>query len=142
MRWNLDNIYKAFYSDEFQKDLGKLQILIKEINKYVDEYLDDLEDAAIKIQTYLKMNNEYRSIYLRLQSYAELRTSIDGQDEEAINMVDKIETINSEIIISFTAFTKWIKDIPDIETVIGSSLYLIKHSFGKIAKFLTKFLES
>jgi len=129
MRWNLDNIYKAFYSDEFQKDLGELQILIKEINKYVDEYLDDLEDAAIKIQTYLKMNNEYRSIYLRLQSYAELRTSIDGQDDEAINMVDKIDTINNEIITSFTAFTKWIKDIPDIETVIGSSLYLLEHRF-------------
>lgn len=78
MRWNLDNIYKSFYSDEFQKDVARLQVSVKEINKWVEEYLDNMENAAIKIETYLKINNEYRSIYLRLQSYAELMASIDG----------------------------------------------------------------
>lgn len=129
MNWDLNNIYTSFESERFKTDRNTLSDYLTNINTWVDDNLIHVNDATNKLHKFLKLNNEYRTIYLRLHCYTYLLVSIDGENAQAMNMLDELENKNDELAKSSTIFTKWLSNIPNIEEIICSDPYILEHEF-------------
>jgi len=129
LTWNLDNIYTSFDSEEFKDDMEQLEKYIDNIDKLnINNWRND-ENSVSKIEEFLRLNNEYKKLYLKVSTYACLIMSADFQNIEAANILDNIENKNSNLAESFVRFTRWLKDVKDLDEIIDKSKYLLEHKF-------------
>ena len=54
LNWSLKEIYDGFECDEFKTDLQTLDILIKDINMWVDFLLTDKKYEVENLENYIK----------------------------------------------------------------------------------------
>lgn len=129
MKCNLKNIYSSIDSENFKADFSKLNTHIDNVNLWSDKNFNINDNFTKKIEKFLKFYNEYRNLYLKLYCYIYLLISLNGQNIEAMNMLDKLEEKNDEFMKSVVIFTKWLKDIKNLDEIIDSSKYLLEHKF-------------
>jgi len=129
LTWNLDTLYSSFNSEKFRSDEELLNQDITNLNKWALKNLKDTNNAASKIQDFLGLYNEYKSLYCCLYSYAELNSCSDSSNIEAMSMLDDIECKNSLVTASFVKFNKWLKSLTNIDELIDTSPTLIEHRF-------------
>lgn len=80
LKWNLDNIYTSFESENFKSDMNKLKKYIDVINEFDVANWEKDESCFSKIEEFLELNNEYKKIYSKVYSYAYLIMSVDSQN--------------------------------------------------------------
>jgi len=129
MNWDLERIYPSLDSQNFKEDFNKLNKQIENIKKWCDKNLDSNDDAKNKIETFLKLNNEYWDTYLKLYLYPYLLLMIDNEDNKAMEALDKTEIKHDDFINLHLQFTKWLKEIDNLDGIIESSNYIAKHKF-------------
>lgn len=129
LTWKLDALYTSFSSEKFKSDGELLNQHITDINKWATKNLKNTNNAASKIEEFLKFYNEYKSLYCCLYSYAELTSCSDNSNIEAMNVLDDIEYKNLLITDSFVKFNKWLNSLNNIEELIDTSPTLIEHGF-------------
>lgn len=129
LTWNLDSIYTSFDSDDFKGDMKQLEKYIDAINELNINNWENDKNSVSKIEEFLRLNNEYKKIYSKVSSYAYLIMSADFQNMEAVNILDNIENINSELTEIFVRFSKWLRDVKNLDEIIGASIYLSEHQF-------------
>jgi pepF/M3 family oligoendopeptidase len=129
MNWDLERIYSSIDSQKFNSDFDKLSKHIASVSKWCDENFNNNDKSANKIEAFLKLNNEYRNLYLKLYCYTYLLISVDNEDDEAMNMINELDVKNDEFMNICVTFTKWLKDINNLEEIIESSKYLSEHKF-------------
>ncbi|MBU3113051.1 hypothetical protein [Clostridium lacusfryxellense] len=129
LTWNLDVLYISFNSEKFKSDEEILNKHIANLNDWAIKNLKDTHNAASKIQEFLKLYNEYKSLYCCLYSYAELTSCSDSSNIQAMNVLDDIEDNDSSATESFVKFNKWLKSLNNIEALIESSPELIEYGF-------------
>ena len=91
LTWDLDKIYTSFNSPIFIGDVERLECHIKNLNKWAERKLQDTNGAASKIEEFLRMYNEYKSVYSCLSCYAYLIINSDNTNIEAMDVLDNIE---------------------------------------------------
>ncbi|HLS52597.1 MAG TPA: M3 family oligoendopeptidase [Tissierellaceae bacterium] len=129
MRWSLDSLYPSFDSEEYKRDLRKLDQLIKEIQVWADENLSSLNGAGEKIESYINYSQTLSSLFTRLMSFANLKITVDARDEEAIQYLDRLRIKSTEITKPEVQFQNFIKEIDNLDGLISSSDLLKEHSF-------------
>lgn len=131
LTWELDSIYPSFRSELFQQDRRLVETLAGELSTWSASQLHNGQDAAGVMEQFLRQYNAYKSIYLRLFSFAELSFSADSSHTEAMNLMDELEEVTLGAGEALVSFSKWLARIhPDmLETSIASSAYLEQHSF-------------
>lgn len=129
LTWNLDKLYTSFISEKFTGDLVRLNQHILYLNEWVEKNLKDTNSATFKIEEFLKLYNEYKSLYLNLSCYAYLISSADSSNAEAMDVLDNVEDMDSSAIEAFVSFNKWINYFNNIDEIIDTSPYLIEHRF-------------
>lgn len=147
MKCDLDRIYSSIGSEDFKEDFSKLDRHIKDVNLWSNENLrkdieiakkvevinkievGNLTEVASLIEKFLEFYNEYKDIYLRLYCYTYLLVSLDGENIEALDMLDELEEKDNEFVNSFVIFTKWLKHIENLDEVIESSKELLEYKF-------------
>lgn len=129
MRWSLDSLYPSFDSEEYKRDLRKLDQLIKEIQVWADENLSSLDRAGEKIESYINYSQTLSSLFTRLMSFANLKITVDARDEEAIQYLDRLRIKSTEITKPEVQFQNFIKEIDNLDGLISSSELLREHSF-------------
>ncbi|WP_142413927.1 M3 family oligoendopeptidase [Hathewaya massiliensis] len=129
LKWNLDNIYTSFESENFKNDMNKLKKYIDAINEFDVANWEKDENYFSKIEEFLELNNEYKKIYSKVSSYAYLIMSVDSQNVQAINILDDIEDRDSELTEVFVRFSRWLGELKDLDKIIGGSTYLSQHQF-------------
>ena len=129
LTWNLDALYTSFNSEKFKGDVELLNQHISDLNGWDTKDLKNTNNAASKIQEFLKLYNEYKSLYCCLYSYAELTSCSDNSNVEAMNVLDDIEYRNSLVTDYFVKFNKWLNSLNNIDELIDTSPTLIEHRF-------------
>ena len=129
LTWNLDTLYTSFNSEKFKRDGELLNQHIINLNDWVTKNLKDTNSTASKIQEFLNLYNEYKSLYCCLYSYAELISCSDSSNIESMNVLDDIEYKNSLVTDSYVKFSKWLNSLNNIEELIDTSPTLIEHGF-------------
>ncbi|WP_160679936.1 M3 family oligoendopeptidase [Clostridium sp. C8-1-8] len=129
LAWSLDNIYASFDSEDFKNDMKQLEEYIMNIkNLNIDSWEND-KDPVYKIEKFLRLNNQYKKIYCKISAYAYLLMNSDFQNVEAANTFDDIEDKNSELTEVFVSFSRWLRNIKDLDEVMNRTEYLVEHSF-------------
>jgi pepF/M3 family oligoendopeptidase len=129
LTWDLDTLYTSFNSEKFIGDMELLNGKIVNLNEWSVKELKNVGDAVCKIEEFLKLYNEYKSLYTCLSCYAELILSSDTSSIEAINTLDDIEDKANSVTVTFVRFNKWLKSLNNINELIDNSPYLKEHGF-------------
>ncbi|PRR81183.1 M3 family oligoendopeptidase [Clostridium vincentii] len=129
LTWNLDTLYTSFKSEKFKGDVELLNQNIANLNDWATKKMKDTNNAASKIQEFLKLYNKYKSLYCCLYSYAELTSCSDSSNIEAMNVLDDIEYKNSLVTDSYVKFNNWLNSLNNIDELIDTSPTLIEHRF-------------
>ena len=129
LTWNLDTLYTSFNSPKFKGDVELLNHHIANLNQWAEENLKDTNRPAFKIEEFLKLYNEYKSLYSCLSCYAYLILNSDSSNIEAMNVLDDIEYKDSAVTESFVRFNKWLISFNNIDELIDTSSYLLEHGF-------------
>ncbi|MEG0309097.1 MAG: M3 family oligoendopeptidase [Clostridium sp.] len=129
MNWDLNGIYPSFNSESFKNDIDSYNNSVITITSWANENFSNTKNASVKLEKFLRLNNEYINLYLRLYCYTYLLISIDGDNTEAMDMLDELDKKNDELVKSFSIFTKWLSSIDNLDEVICSSAYILEHKF-------------
>ena len=129
LTWDLDTLYTSFSSEKFKYDEELLNKHIANLNEWASKNLKDTNGAASKIEEFLKLYNEYKSLYSCLFCYAYLILNSDNSNVDAMNILDDIEEKDSVVTTVFVNFNKWLNNFNNIDELIGTSSYLTEHSF-------------
>ncbi|MBU3142967.1 M3 family oligoendopeptidase [Clostridium sp. CF012] len=143
LTWNLDTLYISFNSLKFKGDMELFNDHIINLKNWTTKNLKDRKGATLKIEEFLVLYNEYKSLYSCLSSYAELISSSDSTNLDAMKVLDEIEYKDLSVIETFVVFNKWFNSLNDIDELINNSPYLIDHRFYlKELFFKSKYLLS
>ncbi|WP_042198160.1 M3 family oligoendopeptidase [Paenibacillus camerounensis] len=131
LTWDLNSIYPGFQSDCFRQDRGLVETMAGGLAAWAGSQLKDGQAASEVMEQFLKQYNAYKSIYLRLFSYAELIFSADSSNAEAINLMDELEELSIGAEEARVSFSKWLARVSseDLEASLGGNAYLAEHSF-------------
>ncbi|WP_151733380.1 M3 family oligoendopeptidase ['Paenibacillus yunnanensis' Narsing Rao et al. 2020] len=131
LTWELESLYPGFQSEKFRDDRELSGRLAAGLKAWSAVHLNDEQNAAERTENFLKQYNAYKSVYICLFSYAELRYSAEGGNEEAAGMMDELEETAAEADEGLACFGKWLNhlDGPEFARLLESSAYLGEHSF-------------
>lgn len=129
LTWNLDTLYTSFNSEKFKGDMKLFNHHIANLNEWASRNLADINRASSKIEEFLKLYNEYKSLYSCLSCYSHLILSSDSTSIEAMNVLDDIDYKEASIIETFVKFNKWLNSLNNIDELIDTSTYLKEHRF-------------
>jgi len=129
MHWSLNDLYTSFESEEFKRDMNKCSEYIPELIFWVKKEFENNKQAKEKIENYIKKQQEFGDIYIRLISYAALTSSVDAKNEVALKVADQLQSKASNLTEATVIFEKWISSIDNIDEIIQSSTILKEHQF-------------
>ena len=129
LTWNLDTLYTSFNSEKFKGDIELLNKHISNLSEWATKSLKDTNSAASKIEEFLKLYNEYKSLYSCLSCYAELISCSDSSNIDALDVLDDIEYKDSSVKDTFVRFNKWLNSLNNVDGLIDSLPSLIEHRF-------------
>lgn len=129
MTWNLDSLYPSFESEKLRGDRALLGHHIQELKQWAEKRLNAIEVTAEPVEEFVRLYNEYKSVYVCLLAYVELTLSADSGCEEAMNLADDIENANSEIVGVVVGFNRWLSTCDHMDELIISTPYLLEHQF-------------
>jgi oligoendopeptidase F len=90
-----------------------------------------------RIEDYLLTHNAYKSVYIRLYSYAELVSSIDSSNTRALTLLDEIAEKDTEIAKIIESFAKWLDKLYHADEIIAGSTFLNENKY-----YLKKLLQN
>lgn len=129
LNWSLREIYDSFECNEFKTDLETLDIIIKDINIWVDFLLMDKEHEVENLENYIKKFTLFNDLRDKLSMYVNLKLSVNTQDKLGLRYSDIIENKLTGIVESSTKIERYISSIDDIDECINKSIYLKKHEY-------------
>jgi len=129
MHWSLNELYTSFNSEEFKRDMNKCSDYITELIFWVKKEFKSTKEAKEKIENYIKKQQEFGDIYIRLISYAALTSSVDAKNETALKVADQLQSKASNLTEATVIFEKWLSSIDNIDEIIQSSELLKEHQF-------------
>lgn len=74
------------------------------MSQWCDGNLNNNDESKNKIEEFLKLNSEYKNLYLKLYCYTYLIICIDNENYEAMNMIDKLDLKNDEFMSKYVVF--------------------------------------
>lgn len=129
MIWNLEQLYPSFDSDYFKNDLNICFNQIETINLWIKDNLDTTDSSVSKIETFIKMQNSFGTLFSRLYDYASLTLSTDAKNEKAQQILITLENKITNLTESTVKFKKWLSHLDNLDTLISCSDLLKQHKF-------------
>jgi pepF/M3 family oligoendopeptidase len=142
-RWSLDELYTSFDSREFTADMKKFDDYINTFKSWALVNLKDKNEAAGKLEEYIKLKSDFYSLYVRLSDFAELTLSVEAKNERAAAVSEELDNKSTELTEVEVNFQKWLGSLDDIDELIGKSEVIKAHEFYlKEVKSKNKYLLS
>jgi pepF/M3 family oligoendopeptidase len=129
LRWNLDSLYTSFDSEEFEKDLAQCMNMIKTIASWTENNLKDITSAKDKLENYISMITDFDLKYGRLMSFANLSLSVDAKNEQALQVIERLQKAHTDLTKPQVNFRGWLGSLGNLEEIISSSQLLKEHKF-------------
>lgn len=129
MNWNLNDFYLGFDDPNYQKDLGKLEGLIKDYLKLPS--LMDKEKELKVILYYIEINQALTKIVRTLFSFNSLTRATDVSNQQALLNLAKLSRLLNETTETNVLFTRYLKEV-DLEKYLDNEI--IKDNFFQLNK--------
>ena len=129
MKWSLKELYTGFDSKEFIEDFESLDSQIEDFSNWANENLENMDNPKEKLEEYIKSSIELSKKFSRLMSFASLTNSVEAKNEESLQYLDKLAVKYNGLTKANVQFKKFIKNIDNLDEIIGSSHLLKEHEF-------------
>lgn len=129
MRWSLDELYTSFESEELKRDMEKCPAAIEKIKAWADTNLNSKENAAAKIEEFLRLEIDFDNLISKIFSFASLTSSVEARNEKALQIMDKLQRLLTELTQPEVNFEKWLGSLENLDEIISSSKLLVEHRF-------------
>ncbi len=114
-RWNLQNIYPALDSGEYEEDIERLKKLINELKIQIESTDLKILKGKEKILTWLKSSlillDKTYDLHQNLATYAYLIYSTDSYNKLALEKINLLEGISIPLNRTVVAFRNLLKEI-------------------------------
>ncbi|OLS03725.1 M3 family oligoendopeptidase [Tissierella creatinophila] len=143
MRWSLDELYSDFESEEYKNDFERLEKLIEGFTDWAENELNLDGDKIVLLEDYIKFSEEILTTFIKLRGFASLSSSVDARDEKAIQEMDKLSLVYTNLTKPEVDFKNFLKEVNNLDELINESELLKEHRFIlKDMKEDTKYLLS
>ncbi|OQX93127.1 MAG: oligoendopeptidase F, partial [Tenericutes bacterium 4572_104] len=129
MRWNLDKLYTSFDSKEFKADFDAVDQKIEEIKKWSAENFKDNNNAAQKLEEYIKNETAFMEFVYPLFQFASLTTSVEAKNKDAQSYLEQLRIKFVALTQSSVMYEKWIGNLKNLDAIIDSSGFLKNFKF-------------
>ncbi|PHV70072.1 oligoendopeptidase F [Sporanaerobium hydrogeniformans] len=129
LNWSLKELYTSFEEEAFKADMKKLDELIAQNKKWVEEHTVNHENEKQKLEEYITLTKELLMVHEKLSNFASLTVSIESQNETANKIDAVLEEKISHLASSDAKMSKWISEIKELEGQIAESDLLKEHAF-------------
>ena len=128
MRWNLDDLYAAFDSEEYKRDFARFKAFVAEMAAWADENLSSADNAAAKMEAYIEKQAELSKLEMMLH-YASLVMSVDTNDSMAAKQYDLLCDMYTDLKKPNVQFQKFVGGLENLDALIAESPVLAEHAF-------------
>src|SRR5471030_438483 len=129
LTWSLEEIYSAFNSDEFKKDLENLTKVIEDINIWAKDVVKDKENLVKKLEMYINKYTMVTNLSSKLSIFINLSLSVNTKDKDALKYSDILEKKLTNLVESSAKLERYISNIENIDYIINKSELLKEHDF-------------
>jgi len=129
VNWNLDDLYEGFDTGEFKADLQLVDEQIEGLKEWSANNLEEQDNRVEQIEEFLKLLREFRKNYSVLIKFAQLKLSVDANDQQAAKYVEQLEKKKTNLTSAQVKFQRWLGEIADLEEVTSQSELLTEHQF-------------
>jgi len=140
-RWDLTNVYPSIESEEFDKDLEKVNKLLDELDKFIEdnkvERLDappeDLEAAAGVLDGILDRFNEIVRTFSTLEAFVYSFVTTDSYNRDAAKKLSELDQLSLRLNKQNTRFQAWVGSLGDaFENMLPHAPVATEHKLGLI----------
>ena len=128
LEWSLEEIYPSFESEEFKRDLKKVDDLLLTLNKLSEEVYT-VKNHKENLEKVIRVLEESNLLIGRIYSFCSLTLSTDTKNLDGRKYLDIMAVKNSSLTMPLTKIYKWVATIENIDEVIKSSELLKEHEF-------------
>lgn len=114
--WDLSPLYPSFEDEKTRQDKELLVSLCDNILEQV-KALRDAKSCA----NYINTLNEARHLFNRLYNYGSLSYAVDTANEDALNLIEYLESISPKLDLCDAYFYMWLKDYDKYEELLADS---------------------
>lgn len=129
MRWSLDELYTSFESEELKRDMEECPKAIEKIKAWTEANLNSKDNAAAKIEEFIRQQNFFDNLIRKIYAFASLTSSVEARNEKALQIIDKLQVLLTELTQPQVNFEKWLGSLENLDHIISSSSLLKDHSF-------------
>lgn len=129
LRWNLDALYKGFDTEEFSRDFDLFEAKLKEFAQWTEESFKGREEAAEKLEEFIRRMAEIRKLSARLGAFCHLTLSVDSKNDAAKQGRNRLHNNVGELTKLEVRLIQYLRELEDLDAVMGQSEVLKEHSF-------------
>ncbi len=126
MQWDLTRLYNGFSDPAFASDLAAAEALT---NQFSQMFAAPAENDCEQLCSLIETLNKLQSLTARLRSLVSLTLSTEAENEEALAMNDKMQAFFVRMRQQFSAFSRYVGSLPNLEDLIAGSELLKEHAF-------------
>ncbi len=115
--WDLSFLYESFDDPKFTADFAKYPEMIGEFKALLNA---DLPDQA-KLEKLVALDEELCALADRLYAITGLTLAVDANNAVAAQYEDKMSVIGNERGLAFSAFTRYVGGLENLEDIIAAS---------------------
>lgn len=113
MLWNLSKMYESFNDSKLSKDINEAKQRIDELLKMFEKNDDVNKGSGEKLSLYLDKANDLGGLFNKIYAFAQLSYSVDTSNYEAIETIEKMESMFPSLTVIETRFAKWVASLSD-----------------------------
>lgn len=126
--WNLDDIYTGFDSDEYHQDLKRVEVLTAKLASDCETW-QDCSSPQAALETAISDFSEIYEKIGTLNAYANLRYTVNTNDDEAAGQCEAIENLVTGLTKPDVRFTRFVGGLNELDQLIEASPLLKAHAF-------------
>ncbi len=134
MRWSLDELYSSFEAEEYQEDLISLEKRIIELKEW-SAGLSDQQTIVLQLEEFINQLQRIHKLFDSLLSYSYLTLSVDAKNQQALQMVELLEGMQTELTKPYVNFKEWLHQLDGLEEYVIESELLQEHKFFLLTLF-------
>ncbi len=115
--WDLSFLYKGFDDAAFLADFARYPEMIEEFAALQNADLPDLE----KLEQLIALDEQLSALADRLYSFIGLTLAADANNGTAQQYEDKLSVVGNKRGLAFSAFTRYVGALKNLEELIGKS---------------------
>ncbi|EMS73013.1 M3 family oligoendopeptidase [Ruminiclostridium cellobioparum] len=127
--WSLKDLYSSFDGEDFKKDMGALDGILKEYINWVDNTVESSKDIRAALEQFIGIKTRLSELASKLYNFSELSYTVDTKNEKATKNMEILEVKLSSVAEANAKINKWIGSAADIDNAIQASDILKEHEF-------------